>query len=66
MKKYFIGQGTSIIKEFNTKNEMIEFHKNMDQESRHFCKLYDREEEKITDGWRIYNNYNKKEVWREW
>lgn len=39
MKKYFIGEGTAIIKEFKTKNEMIEFHKNMDQESRHFCKL---------------------------
>lgn len=63
---YFIGQGTGVIEKFNTLEEMIEYHKNMDSLKRHFCKLYDRVKNRIADGWNIYNDYDNEDKWRKW
>ena len=63
---YFIGQGTSVTKEFETLNEMFEFHKKMSDEDRHFCKLYDKEKHRIADGWNIQYNYTDETKWRAW
>ena len=66
MKQYFIGQGTGVIKEFETLEEMIIFHKGMDSLNRHFCKLYDRQHKRYADGWKVQYDYSNKENWNEW
>ncbi len=67
MANYFIGQGTGIIKEFNTREEMFAFHKTMDALDRHFCKLYDSVTHRIIDGWELWHsNYSDDNKWRKW
>lgn len=62
MKQYFIGQGTGIVKDFDTLEEMLEYHSKMEDLDKHFCKLYDREHNKMADGNDILFNRG----WREW
>lgn len=62
MKPYFIGQGTGIVKDFDTLEEMLEYHSKMEDLDKHFCKLYDREHNKMADGNDILFNRG----WREW
>ena len=57
---------TSVVKEFETLNEMFEFHKGMSNEDRHFCKLYDKEKHRIADGWNIQYDYTDETKWRAW
>ncbi len=67
MYKYFIGHGTGIIKKFDTLEEMLDFHKNMNSLDRHFCKLYDRVKHRIIDGWEVQlSNYSDDSKWRKW
>jgi hypothetical protein len=67
MSKYFIGHGTGIIKKFDTLEEMLDFHKNMNSLDRHFCKLYDRVKHRIIDGWEVQlSNYSDDSKWRKW
>ncbi len=66
-KKYFIGQGTGIVKEFNTLEEMFDFHKTMNSLDRHFCKLYDGVKHRLIDGWEAWHsNYSDDSKWRKW
>jgi hypothetical protein len=62
MKPYFIGQGTGIVKDFDTLEEMLDYHSKMEDLDKHFCKLYDREHNKIADGNDILFNLG----WRDW
>ena len=62
MKPYFIGQGTGIVKDFDTLEEMLEYHSKMEDLDKHFCKLYDREHNKMADGNDILFNRG----WKEW
>lgn len=39
MKNYFIGQGTHIVAQFATMEEMLDFHSKMSDLDRHFCKV---------------------------
>ena len=66
MANYFISHGTSTIKEFNTLDEMLDFHKTMEMPAKHFCKLYDRVKKRIADGWDIQYDYSDKSKWRKW
>lgn len=67
MAKYFIGQGTGIIKEFDTLDEMFNFHKNMETIDRHFCKLYDSVNHRLIDGWELWHSgYSDNSKWRKW
>ena len=50
MKNYFIGQGTNLVAEFDTLEEMLRYHNLMPCVDKHFCKLYDRINKKIADG----------------
>lgn len=61
-KPYFIGQGTSIVKSFDTLEEMLDFHSKMSDLDRHFCKLYDRNKKQIADG----NDIIFDRGWRAW
>ena len=63
MKDYFIGQGTGIIAEFDTLDEMLEYHSKMPPLDRHFCKLYDRTRMRLTDGYSVMSG---NPIWREW
>ncbi len=63
MKNYFIGQGTGIVATFDTKEEMLAFHKAMPAIDRHFCKLYDTKNKKMADGWAIQYG-DRPECWR--
>lgn len=65
-KPYFIGMGTSKIQDFDTLEEMFYYHKNMKDEDRHFCKLYDSVNKRMVDGWDIQYNYNNDSKWRKW
>ncbi len=65
-KPYFIGQGTGIVKEFDTLEEMTTFHMGMDSLNRHFCKLYDGVKHRIADGWEVYKKYSDDSKWRKW
>lgn len=64
IKPYFIGQGTGIVQHFDTLEEMLDYHSRMDDLDRHFCKLYDRKNNRIASGndiifnrgWRIWND----------
>ncbi len=61
---YFIGQGTGIVKEFNTLEEMFAFHKTMNSLDRHFCRLYDCVLHRTIEGWRIWHaDYKKSAEW---
>ena len=60
---YYIGQGTSIVKEFETFEEMIEFHKNMNSMDRHFSRLYDCIKRRSVPGWKAQYNYFDESMW---
>lgn len=63
MKPYFIAQGTGIIQDFDTLEEMLEYHQNnMDDLDKHFCKLYDSENNRMADG----NDILFGKGWRSW
>jgi len=64
MGKYFVGQGTGIVKDFDTLEDMIAFHKTMKPIDRHFCKLYDGVNHRIAEGWRVWHNGYGNESWR--
>lgn len=68
MKDYFIGQGTSIVAQFDTLFEMLAYHKTMPALDRHFCKLYDGIKYKIADGYDIVwsKNNASTDPWRKW
>ncbi len=66
MKDYFIGQGTGIVKEFNSLDEMSRFHEAMEPKDRHFCKLYDHKAMRYAPGWRVYGNYSDDSRWSRW
>lgn len=66
MKNYFIGQGTSVIKEFDTLAEMLKYHKTMQPLDRHFCRLYDREKHRTCEGWQAWQAMNKIIPWKIW
>lgn len=61
MKRYFIGQGTAIIAEFNTVSELNTFFNNMPDIDRHFCRLYDTQNHLTIEGWKYQYNYDWKE-----
>lgn len=63
---YFIGEGTGIVKEFNTLEEMLEFHSTMNSLDRHFCKLYDCINHRLADGWEVWHHPDDESVWRAW
>ena len=64
MGKYFIGQGTRIVKVFDTLEEMLEFHRNMDPLDKHFCKLYDGVLHRRAEGWNVWHNgYENESAW---
>ena len=63
---YFISQGTATVKEFNTFEEMIEFHQNMRKIDRHFCKLYDRKQNRYAQGWKVLDHYSEDSRWNNW
>lgn len=63
---FFIGQGTGIVKEFESKEAMLEFHSSMNIIDRHFCKLYDTISHRLADGWAIMHSSDDKSAWRAW
>ncbi len=65
MLPYFIGQGTGIVKQFGSLEEMFSFHKNMPALDRHFCKLYDCIRNVLADGWDIQYDYSDPTKWRK-
>ncbi len=65
-KPYFIGQGTRVVKSFDTLEEMFAYHKTMDDENRHFCKLYDSKSNRVVDGWNIQYDYSDDTKWEKW
>ncbi len=66
MGRYFIGQGTGTVKDFDTLDEMFAFHKQMQPIDRHFCKLYDSVRHMLIDGWAIGKDYSLDNPnWRE-
>lgn len=65
MKNYFIGQGTGTVAEFDTLEEMLNYHSNMNCLDRHFCKLYDYVKLQLIDGSQVgYPGWENK--WRKW
>lgn len=64
MKKYFIGQGTGTVAEFDTLEEMLAFHANMEPLDRHFCRLYDYENHRTAEGWDI--RFHGETAWQPW
>ena len=67
MQNYFIGQGTSTLKSFDTLEEMFDFHKTLPSIDRHFCKLYDRVKHRLVEGWAIRSDYSDTNPsWRKW
>jgi len=60
---YFISQGTGFVKSFDTFEEMIEFHKNMNDEDRHFCRLNDCIKHRSVPGWKAQYNYFDESMW---
>ena len=66
LKPYFIGMGTAKIQDFDTLEEMFYYHKNMNSENRHFCKLYDSVKHRMVEGWSIQYDYSDDSRWRNW
>lgn len=63
---YFIGQGTGIVKKFDTFADMCDYHRAMPALDRHFCKLYDHPQKRLAEGWAVFDNYENPKVWRKW
>ena len=66
LKPYFIGHGTGTVADFNTFEEMCDFHRKMDSLDRHFCRLYDGIKHRTAEGWDVLNKYEDESKWSKW